>query len=188
VLGFKAIDDTNFVLSGPSAMESSSLAAKSIFGLCADLLFYCGLEMLCWVAGLALLGYALLAKIHEIEASDARLRAFALSATAAATSVSQNNGPLDMEQLQAVDQSLWSKKRTAQFVDIHKNNKEGPPAVLRIDDSKILVSIYLRAADFNLNRGAGWVEETARVDGCGNIGLAAHSFFARSKMPSEVRR
>lgn len=166
-------------------MESNSFVAKPALGVRSVLLLYRGLELLFWGAGLALLGYALLAKIHEAEASDAGLRAFALAAAADTTtaSVRTNNDLLDLEQLQALDQSLWSKKRITQFGDIHKVDKEVPLAVLRIDDLKILVPIYRGASDFNLNRGAGWIEETAPVDGRGNIGLAAHrdSFFRALK-------
>jgi sortase A len=46
-----------------------------------------------------------------------------------------------------------------------------------------VVPIYSGTTDFNLNRGAGWIEETAPVDGRGNIGIAAHrdSFFRALK-------
>lgn len=174
-------------------MESNSSVAKPALGVRSASLLYRSLELFCWGLGLALLGYALLAKIHEAEASDAGLRAFALATAGAAPAVSSitpannreasTNNFLDVGELQAVDQSLWSKKRITQFTDIHKNNKETPLAVLRIDDLKILVPVYDGTSDFNLNRGAGWIEETAPVDGRGNIGIAAHrdSFFRALK-------
>src|SRR5688572_26952564 len=130
------------MLSGLSAMECNSLVAKPTLGVRADSLLYRGLELLCWGLGLALLGYALLAKIHEAEASNAGLQAFALAAAgdASADATPENaTNLLDMGQLQAVDQSLWSKKRITQFADIHKNDNETPLAVLRIDDLKIMV-------------------------------------------------
>jgi len=169
-------------------MESNSLVAKPALGVRSDSLLYRGLELLCWGLGLALLSYALLAKIHEAEASNAGLQAFALATAGDApiadtTPESTTNNPLYMGQLQAVDQSLWSKKRITQFADIHKNDNETPLAVLRIDDLKIMVPVYPGTSDFNLNRGAGWVEETAPVDGRGNIAIAAHrdSFFRALK-------
>jgi len=169
-------------------MESNSLVAKPALGVRSDSLLYRGLELLCWGLGLALLSYALLAKIHEAEASNAGLQAFALATAGDApiadtTPENTTNNPLYMGQLQAVDQSLWSKKRITQFADIHKNDNETPLAVLRIDDLKIMVPVYPGTSDFNLNRGAGWVEETAPVDGRGNIAIAAHrdSFFRALK-------
>lgn len=169
-------------------MESNSSVAKPAFGVRSVSLLYRGLELLCWGLGLALLSYALLAKIHEAEASSAGLQAFALAAAGDApiadtTPANTNNNLLDMGQLQSVDKSLWSKKRITQFADIHKNDNETPLAVLRIDDLKIMVPVYPGTSDFNLNRGAGWVEETAPVDGRGNIAIAAHrdSFFRALK-------
>jgi sortase A len=169
-------------------MESNSLVAKPAFGVRSVSPLYRGLEMLCWGLGLALLSYALLVKIYEAEASDAGLRAFALAA-AGDTPVTDtalantNNALLDIGELQAVDKSLWSKKRITQFEDIRKSDNETPLAVLRIDDLKIIVPVYPGTSDFNLNRGAGWIEETAPVDGRGNIAIAAHrdSFFRALK-------
>lgn len=173
-------------------MESNRLVAKSASGVRPVSLLYRGVEMFCWGLGLALLSYALLIKIHEAQASEAGLQAFALAAAADAPAVSEvpptateanADNLLDEGELQGVDQSLWSKKRIAQFADIHKTVKETPLAVLRIDDLKILVPIYEGTSEFNLNRGAGWVEETAPVDGRGNIAIAAHrdSFFRALK-------
>lgn len=173
-------------------MESNRLVAKSASGVRPVSLLYRGVELFCWGLGLALLGYALLIKIHEAQASEAGLQAFALAAAADAPAVSEAppaateanaDNLLDEGELQGVDQSLWSKKRIAQFADIHKTVKETPLAVLRIDDLKILVPIYEGTSEFNLNRGAGWVEETAPVDGRGNIAIAAHrdSFFRALK-------
>jgi LPXTG-site transpeptidase (sortase) family protein len=140
---------------------------------------------------LALLGYAALLKLHEAQASEAGLQAFALAAAAgdppaftiASGATSSPAEPLDLEQLQTVDKSLWSQKRIAQFAEINKTNKDMPLAILRIDELKILVPIYPDASDFNLNRGAGWIEDTASVNERGNIGIAAHrdSFFRALK-------
>jgi len=173
-------------------MESNFVVAKPALEVRPVSLLYRGLELLCWGLGLALLAYALLAKIHEAEASEAGLRAFALAAAgdipAASTAApthepTGSNNLLDAGQLESVDKSLWSKKRIAQFEDIRKSDTETPLAVLHIDDLKIRVPIYIGTSDFNLNRGAGWVEETAPVDGRGNIAIAAHrdSFFRALK-------
>lgn len=171
-------------------MENNYLVAKPALRVRPVSLLYRGMELFCWGLGLALLGYALLIKIHEAQASEAGLQAFALAAAGDAPAVNtpttaeaNTAGLLNEGELQGVDQSLWSKKRIAQFTDIHKTVKETPLAVLRIDDLKILVPIYEGTSEFNLNRGAGWVEETAPVDGRGNIAIAAHrdSFFRALK-------
>lgn len=168
-------------------MERDYLVTQSSLGRRAQLLRV--LEMLCWGLGLALLGYASLLKLHEAQASEAGLQAFALAAAAGdspAFTIGASASPaepLDLEQLQTVDKSLWSKKRVAQFAEISKTDKDMPLAILRIDDLKILVPIYADASDFNLNRGAGWIEATAGLDERGNIGIAAHrdSFFRALK-------
>ncbi|HSC69218.1 MAG TPA: class D sortase [Cellvibrio sp.] len=176
-------------------MEHNCLVAKPAPGVQSSSLVYRALELCCWVIGLALLGYAVLLKLQEANASEAGLQAFAsaaaasVSAPASAGNVAANNASADtapnmpLDSFQSVDQSLWSQKRIGQFTEIHKTNKETPLAVLRIDDLKITVPIYAGATDFNLNRGAGWIEETAPVDGRGNIAVAAHrdSFFRALK-------
>lgn len=171
-------------------MERNYLVVKPL-GVFSRASLWRALEMLCWGLGLALLGYAALLKLHEAQASEAGLQAFALAAaaadspalTTAASSTPTPSETLDLGQLQALDQSLWSKKRIAQFAEITKTNSDMPLAILRIDALNILVPIYPDASDFNLNRGAGWIEDTASVNERGNIGIAAHrdSFFRALK-------
>jgi sortase A len=171
-------------------MKNNQLATKSALAH----LVYRGMEVLCWVFGAVLICYVLLVKIQEARASNEGILAFEAAAQLAANatdkdipsttiSLASDNEPLNLDQLQTIDQSLWSKKRISQYVDIQKNNKESPLAVLRIDDLKIVVPVYEGANDLNLNRGAGWVPETAPIDGRGNIGIAAHrdSFFRALK-------
>lgn len=172
-------------------MERNNLVVKPLLGNFRRASLLRALELLCWGLGLALLGYAALLKLHEAQASEAGLQAFALAAAdnhaapdpASNTTPATSAGVFALDELRAVDQSLWSKKRIAQFAEIHKTNNDMPLAVLRIDDLKILVPIYPDASDFNLNRGAGWLEDTAGVDERGNIGIAAHrdSFFRALK-------
>jgi sortase A len=187
-------------------MERNYLVVTPLLGIFRRASPWRALELLCWGLGLALLGYAALLKLHEANASEAGLQAFALAAagthaapasdtapvsspastansTPASGSAPANTGAFDLGELQGVDQSLWSKKRIAQFAEINKTNKDLPLAILRIDALNILVPIYSDASDFNLNRGAGWIEDTASVDERGNIGIAAHrdSFFRALK-------
>lgn len=173
-------------------MERNYLVGKSLLGIFSRVPLWRALEALCWGLGVALLGYAALLKLHEAQASEAGLQAFALAAAATSESPASstqisptppNAGAIDVGQLQTLDQSLWSKKRIAQYAEINKTNKDMPLAILRIDALNIVVPVYPDASDFNLNRGAGWIEDTASINERGNIGIAAHrdSFFRALK-------
>ena len=173
-------------------MERNYLVGKSLVGIFSRAPLWRAVEVLCWGLGVALLGYAALLKLHEAQASEAGLQAFALAAAATSESpasstetnpTSPNAGAIDVGQLQTLDQSLWSKKRIAQYAEINKTNKDMPLAILRIDALNIVVPVYPDASDFNLNRGAGWIEDTASINERGNIGIAAHrdSFFRALK-------
>lgn len=49
-----------------------------------------------------------------------------------------------------------------------------PDAVLRIAALDLEVPVYEGVTQWNLNRGAAWIEGTATFDERGNVGLAAH--------------
>ena len=72
------------------------------------------------------------------------------------------------------DYSLWSSKRIS---DYHKANEERndlPLAILSIDTLNLKVPVYNGTDEINLNRGAGRIKGTARIDAPGNLGIAAH--------------
>lgn len=156
---------------------------------------YCALESLCWVFGVGLLGYALSMKALEVHASEEGVAQFqsallmAENSTAVATDEpslviaagqrENSSLTLDQEKLNAIDKSLWNQKRINQFNELQKANRDTPVALLQIDQLNILAPVYDGTSDVNLNRGAGWIENTAMVDEGGNIGIAAHrdSFF-----------
>ena len=58
-----------------------------------------------------------------------------------------------------------------------------PIGVLRIASVKLAVPIYGGTAESTLNRGAGHIEGTAKLDEDGNVGIAAHrdGFFRALK-------
>ena len=78
------------------------------------------------------------------------------------------------EQSQEPDYSLWSHKR---IDDYHKGNEQrddAPLAILSIEKLDLKVPVYNGTDEINLNRGAGRIKGTARVDSAGNLGIAAH--------------
>lgn len=72
------------------------------------------------------------------------------------------------------DYTLWSSKRIS---DYHAGNalRDDPPlAILSIDKLDLKVPVYNGTDEINLNRGAGRIKGTARIDSPGNLGIAAH--------------
>lgn len=82
----------------------------------------------------------------------------------------------------ATDQSLWSPKRVAAYEEAQKAG-DAPQALLRIPQLTLDVPVYGDTSDFNLDRGAGLIPGTARLEQPGNTGIAAHrdGFFRRLK-------
>ncbi len=153
------------------------------------------LESFCWVFGVGLLGYALTMKTLEVHASQEGIAQFQSALELAQNETQENPAPssfvvvmdqpdtsslaLDDKKLNSIDKSLWNQKRINQFNEIQKTNKDTPIALLQIENVNILAPVYNNTSDFNLNRGAGWIENTAMINESGNIGIAAHrdSFF-----------
>ncbi|MBT8038969.1 MAG: class D sortase [Gammaproteobacteria bacterium] len=81
--------------------------------------------------------------------------------------------------LPAPNQELWDEQRIRAYQETSEAATDVPLAVLRIDPLGLAVPVYDGADDFNLNRGAGRIRGTARIDTDGNLGIAAHrdSFF-----------
>jgi sortase A len=53
--------------------------------------------------------------------------------------------------------------------------KDGSPlAVLRFEKLNLRVPVFEGTDDWTLDRGAGWIEGTARLGEAGNIGIAGH--------------
>lgn len=88
----------------------------------------------------------------------------------------------------SVDQSLWSRARTAAYA---RSSSAGsmPEAILRIPSIQLEVPVYAGTSELNLNRGAAHIEGTSNIEGtatrvqAGNIGIAGHrdGFFRTLK-------
>jgi sortase A len=82
-----------------------------------------------------------------------------------------------------VDVSLWSDVRVKEWKESLAADRRAPLAILRMPRLKIDVPVLEGTDDLTLNRGAGWIEGTARPGEAGNIGLSAHrdGFFRALK-------
>jgi sortase A len=82
----------------------------------------------------------------------------------------------------SVDFSLWSNQRIRAFTESLKK-QEPAIAVLDLNRLNIRVAVFEGTDDWALNRGAGWIEGTARPGETGNTGIAAHrdGFFRALK-------
>ena len=126
------------------------------------------LELTAWVTGLVLLvtygGMRAWSAYQRAEGiatiGDLRARSVEIERVASAVGVEP-------------DTSLWSPQRVAAWHEAGRN-PDVPAAVLRIPSLRLVVPIYEGTSEFNLNRGAGRIEGTAKLWSPGNLGLAAH--------------
>jgi len=72
------------------------------------------------------------------------------------------------------DYSLWNATRITDYEDSLLNNMPPPLAILTIDRMNLQVPIWNGTDDLVLNRGAGRIKGTARMDEAGNLGLSGH--------------
>ena len=72
------------------------------------------------------------------------------------------------------DYSLWSSKRINDYHEGNKQRDDAPLAVMSIAKLDLKVPIYNGTDEINLNRGAGRIKGTARIDSPGNLGIAGH--------------
>jgi sortase A len=70
--------------------------------------------------------------------------------------------------------SLWDPTRIAAYKQSLIGWKTAPLAVMRMERLGMRVPIFEGTGDAQLNRGAGWIEGTARPADHGNIGVAGH--------------
>jgi len=70
--------------------------------------------------------------------------------------------------------SLWDPRRIAAYKQSLIGWKAAPLAVMHVERLGLRVPIFEGTGDLQLNRGAGWIEGTARPLEQGNIGVAGH--------------
>lgn len=139
------------------------------------------IEITAWTAGILLLttyaGMRTWSAYASDQGVDAMRQARAQHATAAAqtdASVAFDAVPQNSLTTAQPDTSTWAPKRLAQYKET-LTHKAMPEAVLRIPRLGLEVPVYEGTSELALNRGAGRITGTARVEsGAGNIGIAAH--------------
>jgi sortase A len=127
------------------------------------------LERLLFVAGCALVGFAVLTyaggrlyshwavkKFHD------RLR----SQPAASSGTLKGTLP--------VDYSLWNPKRIQAYEASLGEHFDEPLALLKVDKIRLEVPVYEGADEHILNRGAGRIDGMAHFGVMGNVGIAGH--------------
>lgn len=72
------------------------------------------------------------------------------------------------------DYALWSEKRIHDYHASNTQRDDPPLAILTIDKLGMKVPVYDGTDEVNLNRGAGRIKGTSRIDVPGNLGIAGH--------------
>jgi sortase A len=73
-----------------------------------------------------------------------------------------------------VDQSQWAEERIRAYQDTLSHGSAPVLGVLRIPRIGLEVPVLAGTSEWILDRGVGWIEETARPGDSGNVGIAGH--------------
>lgn len=130
------------------------------------------------VVGVVLLGVWAAARLHSIlgERQDRTRFEAQRAAERAPAPPPRATDPPPARRLEEgpVDVSLWSDVRVKEWKESREADRRAPLALLRLPRLNIDVPVLEGTDDLTLNRGAGWIEGTARPGEAGNIGLSAH--------------
>ncbi|MBT8069501.1 MAG: class D sortase [Xanthomonadales bacterium] len=129
-------------------------------------------------SGFLTLGVILLATFVFLRAwgghqSQSDIQAFE-EAVAAGSAPSTQQPESDGDFASEPDYTLWSSKRISDYHASNAQRDDPPLAILSIDELDLKVPVYNGTDEINLNRGAGRIIGTARIDAPGNLGIAAH--------------
>lgn len=125
------------------------------------------------IAGVILLGAFFLIRGWGDYQSNSAIRAFE-QAVAAETVPEEATPNGATKYTPEPDYALWSEKRIRDYHEGNAQRDEPPLAVLSIDKLDLKVPVYNGTDEINLNRGAGRIKGTARIDEIGNLGIAGH--------------
>ena len=117
------------------------------------------LERTCLLVGLALIGAAAFAQIDARAHRQVALDEFERIRDQVASPEEQTD---------------WSEKRKAEYLESLRQDAGTTLAVLRIPSRNIEVPVLDSTDDLALNRGAGHIEGTALPGETGNVAIAAH--------------
>jgi len=124
------------------------------------------------VAGIGLLAAAVIALVDRSVSSRQALAAF--DQAKAARSALEASAASGLPSGEKTDFSLWSEKRIREYKASLSIEKRLPLAVLEIRKLRLRVPVFVGTDDLVLNRGAGWIEGTAKPGETGNVGIAGH--------------
>jgi sortase A len=134
-----------------------------------------GIEAAAWILGVAMLSTYGGVRYRQALAREAGVAAFEVArrehGDVAGSQTARASGAAAVGN--RPDMSTWSAQR------IHAYRKSSnasaiPAAVLRIPRLELAVPVFAGTSEANLDRGAGFIEGTARSGGAGNVGIAAH--------------
>jgi sortase A len=125
-------------------------------------------ERLLFGTGVILVSTGLAISLYGATAS--RLALWEFDRAAAVVRDGQAVTPSDDE----AEFSLWDSTRVALYQQSLVGWTASPLAVMRVERLGLRVPIFEGTGDAQLNRGAGWIEGTARPPEQGNIGVAGH--------------
>ena len=123
-----------------------------------------------FVLGAVLVGVYLAALLHGVVLSKIALWRFE-NAHAAGAATTPSAPALTGE---AVDTSLWSVKRIAEYKESLVSKLDSPIGILRIPKLKLVAPVFEGTDDLTLNRGVGRIAGTAQLGDKGNTGIAGH--------------
>src|SRR3954462_4908523 len=115
--------------------------------------------------GLALLGVWLVVRIDGTVASRAAITRFSAPAAPAAGNASGG---------WKADTALWSPQRITAFREALQVRSESPLAILAIPRLGLEAPVFAGTDEGTLNRGLGWIPDTAPPGSRGNAGIAGH--------------
>ena len=72
------------------------------------------------------------------------------------------------------DQTLWAESRIKAYRASLDRPAGVPEGVLRIPAIGLTVPIFAGTSELSLNRGVGWIDDTASLGTQGNVGIAGH--------------
>jgi len=128
-------------------------------------------QRLLFILGLLLITICIAAYVHRNVLSRAQIERF--DSMRGQTPV-QKKEPRLADSGYAVDFSLWSPKRIAEYQDSLREHVAPPLAVLQISKFDLRVPVLEGTDDLTLNRAVGHIAGTPRPDEEGNIGIAGH--------------
>jgi LPXTG-site transpeptidase (sortase) family protein len=138
----------------------------------------------CTTAGVALLGFYVVARVDGFVGRTRALEAFEQAVAAAEnesaslpTVVAQAGSSGVASALQALgapDQTLWGKARIAAYSKGMSAGGAPPLGVLGIPKIGLRVPVFEGTDELSLNRGVGRIDGTAALGAIGNVGIAGH--------------